>query len=148
MKKVSVLLFLLFGMSANAATMCVPDLSTCDSCTGGAYSGLTWSATCCGVDVAGVVLPTMVSGVLTGSLFRLEESSWLSTLCATSGNTTGVVCVMTKPFFVQNGYVPVCVRGADFINEAAQKCAQYFRPKCVFSDCGVPPYCESSGGAD
>lgn len=52
------LLFMLITVSANAATMCVPDFSQMsDKCTVVSYTKNTWTVNCNGVEVSGIAIP-------------------------------------------------------------------------------------------
>lgn len=129
-------LLLFICVSAYAATMCVPDLSTCDSCSvnvGG--GGVKWSATCCGVEIEGV----MFYGGYTfngagGASFPLVS------MPLTPGSTSDVfVFVITYPVVAEYGLV-VCSNNSQngYVNIV---------PKCAFQQCSVSSYCLSTDPA-
>lgn len=114
------LIFSMCVVTANAATMCVPDLSTCDSCTDFETRGqLFWSANCCGVPVSGWWIGY-------GENVRSVDIDTLYSDSLRSG--TGVMgynlCVMMTPFvapyavnveytwlsssWVCDGFIPRC----------------------------------------
>lgn len=148
MKRIFCLLCLLTCVGAShAATMCVPDLSTCESCTDGTYSGYTWSANCCGIPVSGVALPYMLAAAvsLTVSLDDAEAAAEMI-----GGSNVAALCVMLKPVVASNGFVGNCIGYPPTSLKAAEECARYFIPKCVFSQC-TSPYvrtCGSGGGGN
>ena len=74
MTKIFCLLCILFSIGvSDAATMCVPDLSTCNSCTDGTYNGIEWKATCCGVEVSGVAVGIQFDQVEGAFVFNLAS---------------------------------------------------------------------------
>ena len=149
MKKIFCLLCLLTCVCAShAATMCVPDfgLSTCESCTDGTYSGFTWSANCCGIHVSGVAFLYKLSGVsLTISLDDAEPAAKDS-----GGSDSASLCVMLKPVVASNGFVGNCLGLFPTSLKAAEDCAGYFIPKCVFTQCTSPVdrTCGSGGSSN
>ena len=151
MKKVLFFLALCIGSSANAATMCTPDLSTCESCTDGTYSGVSWTATCCGVTVSGI-------GVNIGSnagLLSCAHFSYPTTNFSEAYNHGACTCIMQKP--VVATYWPIIYYGTiSGVNiglsydSCAQACADEFFPAAAFGSraFGRLPMCGQSGGSD
>jgi len=133
MKKIFCLLCLLTCVGAShAATMCVPDLSTCESCTDGTYSGYTWSANCCGIPVSGVALPYhIISGF--SRTVSLDDAEVAAENLGSSN--LAALCVMLKPVVASNGFVGNCLRYPATLLKAAEECAGFFIPKCVFTQC-------------
>ena len=133
MKKIFCLLFLLTCVGAShAATMCVPDLSTCESCTDGTYSGYTWSANCCGIPVSGVALPYRIISGLSRTV-SLDDAEAAAQNLGTSD--FAALCVMLKPVVASNGFVGNCLGYPATLLKAAEECAGFFIPKCVFTQC-------------
>lgn len=147
MKRIFCLLCLLTCVGAShAATMCVPDLSTCESCTDGTYSGYTWSANCCGIPVSGVALPYRPIDALSRTI-SLDDAEAAAQIIGGSDLVT--LCVMLKPVVASNGFVVRCLGPFPTLLTAAEECARYFIPKCVFSQCTSPYVLNcGSGGAD
>ena len=119
MKKFILLSVLLCG-GANAATMCVPDLSACDSCGAVSNNLHTFYVNCCGVDVMG-----------------LGIQNFNTTACGTSLNdplftvrTTGYcVCIMTWPIMATFAHVvPKGNESCGYI------CANNFNPYYAFNE--------------
>ena len=148
MKKIFCLLFLLTCVGAShAATMCVPDLSTCESCTDGTYSGYTWSANCCGIPVSGVALPYRPTSAFSRTI-SLDDAEAAAEIVSADG--LAALCVMLKPVVASNGFVGNCLWSAFTSLKAAEGCAGFFIPKCVFTQC-TSPYiitCGSGGGGN
>ena len=128
------LLVVLFVLPVRAATMCVPDLSTCESCTDGTYDGYSWSANCCGIPVSGVALPYLQTGgsSLTISLDDTEAAA------RGIGSAMAALCVMLKPVVASNGFLGRCIVPPYTSLKAAERCAEHFIPKCVFTQCTLP----------
>lgn len=118
---------------ANAATMCVPDLSTCTSCTNFSYSGMTWSANCCGVDVSGIALEDV--GANSVSIAFNEVS-----LPSPNGYYLfRQTCFVLHPFVMPYGYVVGCSAGAYM---DASLCGAIV-PKCMVEKCPEKVVCDS-----
>lgn len=121
--------------SANAATMCAPDLSTCESCTDGTYSGVSWTATCCGVTVSGI-------GVNIGmySLYHMfcKNFSYGNTRFTDGGDQGACTCIMQEPVVAQfwpmiyYGTISGIDSGISY-DSCAQACAENFYPPKAFS---------------
>lgn len=148
MKKVLFFLALCIGSSANAATMCTPDLSTCESCTDGTYSGVSWTATCCGVTVSGI-------GVNIGAKFGISgycaHFSYPATNFSEANNEGACTCIMQKP--VVATYWPIIYYGTLYdsglsYDSCAQACADKFFPAAAFGmrSLGALPGCDHNGG--
>ena len=113
---VSLLMF--FCVSVNAATMCVPDLSTCESCRSFVLEGSKWSAVCCGVETRGYLF--------FGTRDMLAGDSWRLALRQPPKNnitSDSYVFVMTYPVVAEYGVV-VC---AGALSQMA--------PRCAFQEC-------------
>ncbi|MFQ6703454.1 MAG: hypothetical protein ACLRFO_04670 [Alphaproteobacteria bacterium] len=66
------------------------------------------------------------------------------------GSNVAALCVMLKPVVASNGFVGNCIGYPPTSLKAAEECARYFIPKCVFSQC-TSPYvrtCGSGGGGN
>lgn len=103
MKKTCCLLGMLgVFCEANAATMCVPDLSTCESCVPVSASGSQWTVNCCGVDVSGIALfyPLLATRVLRIQSVDLEFADQFPIEFQNY-----VACYMTYPFTAPNYYL-------------------------------------------
>ena len=129
------LLFMFLGTSANAATMCAPDLSTCESCTDGTYDGITWTRNCCGTQVSGIAVGMEAkdgqyvkkSVVLTDEVF--VPGRWFC------------LCVMTSPIVAPYAVAGNTYCGINTVSDCAVKCAARFSPKCAFTECTDEYYC-------
>lgn len=145
MKKIFCLLCLLtcVGVS-HAATMCVPDLSTCESCTDGTYSGFTWSANCCGIPVSGVALPLLAPG--SSPTLSLDDAEAAAQIIG--GSSLSALCIMLKPVVASNGFIGKCIGHSPTPLKAAKLCAEFFIPKCVFTQCTGSFFSCGSGGSD
>ena len=137
MKRIFCLLCLLTCVGAShAATMCVPDLSACESCTDATYKGITWTATCCGVEVSGIAvgMHAEYEQVVKRSV-ALTDDSFIP------GNWY-CLCVMTSPVLA-----PYAVAANNYCAESsantycAYRCSWSFSPRCAFAECATEYYC-------
>ena len=133
MRRSVCLLFVLMCGGANAATMCVPDLSTCTSCTNFSYSGMTWSANCCGVDVSGIALEDIKSNSVS---IAFNEVSLPDPYGYYTYRHT---CFMLHPFVMPYGYVVGCDSG---LYMDASLCGAIV-PKCMFEKCPEKVVCDN-----
>ncbi len=148
MKKIFCLLCLLTCVGAShAATMCVPDLSTCESCTDFEVldeGKIVWRANCCGVPVAGFWGVRHVSDALKRSS-SMEELAGLNLMESVGYN----ICVMLSPFVASYGVIVGWSGGVDV--SRAYSC-DGFIPRCAFTYCDEvvarPGGGVLSGGAD
>ncbi len=124
------LLFLLFGVSANAATMCVPDLSTCESCAAVSYSGTQWVANCCGVRVSGI-------GFWLGDFVRPYTQSVPQSISyeQREDGQNYVCCLMTYPFVPDYYHVPILSNTRSSI--VGDWCSRLFNPRCAIVGCDL-----------
>lgn len=116
---------------ANAATMCVPDLSTCESCTDGTYDGYSWSANCCGVNVSGI-------GFWVGNWVASYTQSVpqnISIEQRDEGGSGYVACLMTSPFVSDYFHVPILSYTMSSI--VGGWCSRLFNPKCAIVGCDL-----------
>ena len=153
MKKVLFFLALCIGSSANAATMCTPDLSSCTSCSDTSYSGVSWTATCCGVTVSGIGVNIGLTGGIAG---YCAHYSFPATYFSEANNSGACTCIMQKP--VVATYWPVIYYGTISgyntglsYDSCAQACANKFIPSAAFGPVhlGALPGCMAgSGGSD
>lgn len=131
MKRIFCLLCLLTCIGAShAATMCVPDLSTCESCTDFEVldeGKIVWRANCCGVPVTGFWGVYHVSGALERS-YSMKGLASLSFLDYVGHN----ICVMLSPFVASYGVVVGRSGVAD--GNRAYSC-DGFIPRCAFTYC-------------
>ena len=144
MKKV----FCFLGMfvvfcSANAATMCVPDLSQMTTfCDYVSHTENTWTANCNGIEISGIAINSYQEGT----------NDWISSLDykavnadSLSGYGGGGVgyyrCIVMHPFvmpFGQSiyfGYAWCVSQFNKCFDSAAEACATFFIPSCAFSEC-------------
>ena len=124
MKFLFAVLLMFFCVSVNAATMCVPDLSTCESCTSFVVEGSKWSAVCCGVETRGYLF--------WGTRDMLGGGSWrLALRLPPKDNVTSdsYLLVMTYPVVAEYGVV-VC---AGAFSQMA--------PRCAFQECYGSIWC-------
>ncbi|MDW2958823.1 MAG: hypothetical protein R8M37_03385 [Alphaproteobacteria bacterium] len=161
------LFFICLGCgTANAATMCVPDLSTCESCSEVSYDHTgKWEADCCGVRVSGVAFYTSYRSGMTNSL----DVSLALAPDPSADKKVVSVCLMTRPVVAHYFYLvknrSCCIYfspGMDFpvyndgsATVASQNCASAFKPVCALSRCSDILNCDGScqgvnmgGGAD
>lgn len=135
MKKIFCLLCLLTCVGAShAATMCVPDLSTCESCTdfevlSGTYD-LFGKANCCGVPV--VLL--WGSHISSTAMKRSLDVSSLQRVSHATGAMGFNVCMMVSPFVAP--YVVVMEHG---LASGVDACAGFI-PRCAFTYCDEKVY--------
>ena len=136
MKFLVVFLLLLVCGPTRAATMCVPDLSTCESCTDFEDFGMIlWSANCCGVPVSG---------------FWLGYSSNERSVDIAKNDLIGAqleyggmgynVCVMMSPIVAPYA---VNVKHDWILNSSVCKS---FIPRCAMTYCDETVPKSSSGG--
>lgn len=131
MKFLSVVFLVFLCLSANAATMCVPDLSTCESCepvtSADGYNELhRWKANCCGIEVSGIggtgLFGSYLSALYVGDndidMGDAGDSLW---------------CLMLKPFVAP--YINVPVWSWTGISYRAYNCESLFIPKCAVTYC-------------
>lgn len=140
-------LFCFLGMfvafcSANAATMCVPDLSQMTTfCDYVSHTENTWTANCNGIEVSGIAIYS----------YQADTYNWISSLDykavnadSLSGCGTGLVryrCIVMQPFvmpFGQSiyfGQTPCLSQFNKCFYSAAEACATFFIPSCAFSEC-------------
>ena len=174
MRILCVLLLMFLCVPARAATMCVPDLSTCDSCTEvSSDSTGKWVADCCGVRVSGIAFYALYNLFVTES----ENNSMMFggyDLSDFIGKKLSV-CFMTEPvvapyFHLISNYelngstccvycssgTGGCVYHDGFSTNAAKICSKAFKPVCAYGKCSETLSCNSSscgggfngGGAD
>ena len=127
---------------ANAATMCVPDLSTCESCTAVATDGILWTADCCGVRVSGVQIRFHNIGNSNVSSIDVKSMSFQGE--AYYGHVY-TFCMMTQPVFAP--YINLV--GCGDSDGVSGDCASDFIPKCALTYCSDKIECknvEGSGG--
>lgn len=111
--------------AANAATMCVPDLSTCDSCSDFKTVGqMFWSANCCGVPVSGWWIG------YNGNIRSVDiETLSAGDLNASVGGSGYNLCVMMSPFVA-----PYAVNVVHSVLAASDDCSGFI-PKCAVTYC-------------
>ena len=117
----------------HAATMCVPDLSTCTSCTNFSYSGIQWTANCCGVDVSGIALDDVAADNISVSFDEIRFGS------PYGYHVFRHVCFVLWPFVMPYGYVTVC--DASY-NLDASLCGAIV-PKCMVEKCSEEVVCDN-----
>lgn len=132
MKKIFCLLCLLTCVGAShAATMCVPDLSTCDSCTDlEVFSDTLGKANCCGVSVV------LLWGRY-GFSIVMNRSSDVYILGKVSHETGAMgfdVCMMVAPFVA-----PYAVVVGYGLASGVNACAGFI-PRCAFTYCDERVY--------
>ncbi len=135
MKKIFCLLCLLTCVGAShAATMCVPDLSTCESCTDFeelVYTvGLVGKANCCGISV---VLLWGKYGYAT----VMDRSLNVPSFGSVSHGLEGMgfdVCMMVSPFVA-----PYAVVVGHGFASGVSACAGFI-PRCAFTYCDEKVY--------
>lgn len=129
MKRIFCLLCLLTCVGAShAATMCVPDLSTCESCTDyerllGPY-GVLLKANCCGVPVV-LVWVGYSSNETENRSFDLSRHIYL--IYKPGGGYGLNVCMMVSPFVAPYGVV--------FDGPLTVVECERFIPRCAFTYC-------------
>lgn len=117
---------MLISVSANAATMCVPDFTQMfDKCTVISYTERTWTVNCGGVEVYGIA----VEDANIVAVYHVDDIKF------SSGGKC--LCLMQKPVVGQY-FVPLFNPG--LCNEwsgmsCGQFCANVFVPGCAFSKC-------------
>lgn len=116
--------------TANAATMCVPDLSTCESCVP-ITRGVLWVADCCGTRVSGVEIS---SGYFGGRAWSGKASRNLTTdfYDLVNGDVFETYCIMTAPVFAKYITFVGCSSATPAL---AGNCAENFKPKCALTEC-------------
>ena len=146
--------------------MCVPDLSTCESCSEVSYDNTgKWEADCCGVRVSGVAFYTSYRSGMTNSL----DVSLALAPDPSADKKAVSVCLMTRPvvapyfYLVTNGsscciYVDSSMDYTMYHDGygtvASQNCASAFKPVCALSMCSDILNCDGDckgwhmGGAD
>lgn len=121
---------------ANAATMCVPDLSTCESCTGVKSIGqMFWSADCCGVPVSGVWMPVNGNNKRSVDIAEL----YLEHIIDGVGGSGYNFCVMLSPFIA-----PYAVNVKHYWVAGSDICSGFI-PRCAVTYCDET-VSEYSGG--
>lgn len=125
------LLFMFLGTSANAATMCAPDLSTCESCTDGTYDGGYWTAECCGVQVSGVAFDAPSEQLEDKQSQPLREFGLPG---ASDGRY--IACLMLSPIVAKYYHMPVISNR--WRTSAGQICMENFKPVCALVECNLP----------
>ena len=131
MRKI-LLLFMLITVSANAATMCVPDFSQMsDKCTVVSYTKNTWTVNCNGVEVSGIAIPGR--GAYASFAYDIEEIVDFISLCN---------CLMQHPVVGQYLLpLPEPSMCSEWYGmSCGQFCANVFVPRCGFSKCN--PYAD------
>lgn len=118
----------------HAATMCVPDLSTCTSCTNFSYSGIQWTANCCGVDVSGITLDDVAADNISVSFDEIVPSM-------AGGYLYRHVCFVLWPFVMPYGYVAGCDTS---LYSTASLCGAIV-PKCMVEKCSEEVVCDAGG---
>lgn len=126
--------------------MCVPDLSTCESCTNPEYNSVTssWSVNCCDTKISGYVF----------TIFVNESPTYKSHSIGSSVSSGHVVyaCMMTQPFVAPYMYVDSlgpdkCTSSAMTGQNLAKLCANNVQPKCFVTNCReYTTPCLSGGG--
>lgn len=145
MKFLSVVFLVFLCLSANAATMCVPDLSTCKSCelvTSAAWDNdlHRWKKNCCGIEVSGI------GG--NGRLGYYRSVPYVGGIdIDMDEGDTSLWCLMLEPFVAPYIYVPLWSRGASIPYER-YNCAEYFSPECAVTYCSGGAARIGSGGND
>ncbi len=112
---------LMFVGASWAATMCVPDLSACESCTGVVLEGSKWFATCCGVETNGYLFAA--GGVEKGSSVHLVSTQPFSSVAEET-----YMFVMTYPVVAEYGIIDCGLHGN-------------IVPKCAFQECEGSGFC-------
>ena len=139
------LLLFMVCVPVRAATMCVPDLSTCESCTpvtsADGYNNLhRWKANCCGIEVSGVG----GIGLFGSGLSALYVGDNDIDMGAVGGS---LWCLMLKPFVAP--YINVPVWSWSGISYKAYNCESLFIPKCAVTYCsGEADMVGGAGGFD
>ena len=146
MKKIFCLLCILFSIGvSDAATMCVPDLSTCNSCVSVTFSGTQWVADCCGVSVSGIGF------FIADNYYSYTQSvpQTINIAVSNPANYLGyayVACLMTSPVVPKFYHVPFLVQyGSEAFDDVGEVCSYNFNPKCAISGCDLSPHTLSSG---
>ena len=136
-------LFCFLGMfvafcSANAATMCVPDLSACESCRDFSYSDAFWTANCCGVFVKGMYFITqgIAPSVKSAPVERLFPTG-----TALGASAEYDVCFMVYPFISEYATIASC-GGVYLFSADVSRCAS-FSPKCALTYCSESSGCKN-----
>lgn len=117
--------------------MCVPDLSTCESCSDFSSSGIFWTANCCGVFVEGMYLINIG--------FPSSKSVPVKSLSSPSfvdgpPNYMYDVCFMVYPFVSEYATIASC--GSVVMGQDVNHCAS-FLPKCALTYCSESPGCRN-----
>lgn len=99
------LLLFMVCVPVHAATMCVPDLSTCTSCSDFTYEGIEWSANCCGVYVRGFYVEDVVDNTTPSHEVMMKDVQLFG-----SGNNYRAICFMVSPFVAPYGVANDCIR--------------------------------------
>ena len=126
----------LFCVSAHAATMCVPDLSTCESCDRVSSSGSQWVADCCGVRVSGIGF--FITDNL--SLYTQSVPQTIEITISSPASYYGyayVACLMTSPFVPKFYHVPYQAQYGSIGDGVGGVCSEDFNPKCAISGCDL-----------
>ncbi len=137
MRFLIVLVGMFVCLGARAATMCMPDLSNCTSCTNFSYSGTVWSANCCGVDVSGI----MISNHIDYNLGDLQYVSQSFDELGTFGSF-GIfrhTCFILWPFVLPYGYVVKC--DSAYVDSIVS-CGAII-PKCMVEKCSDKVVCDN-----
>lgn len=136
MKKIFCLLCLLFCVEVSqAATMCVPDLSTCESCTDfeelSGAGNVLGRANCCGVPVV------LLWGAFYSSSDSMDRSFSMSLyeyVFHSAGAMSFDVCMMVAPFVA-----PYAVVVGHGLAAGVDACAGFI-PRCAFTYCDEKVY--------
>lgn len=129
-----IVLFVMFLCAgAHAATMCVPDLSNCTSCTNFSYSGIKWSANCCGVRVSGIALDDVAANNVSVPFEEVEVPIVYGYYVFRH------VCFVLSPFVMSYGYVVGC----DTMQYTDASLCGAIVPKCMVEKCSEKAVCNS-----
>lgn len=129
MKKIFCLLCLLTCVCAShAATMCVPDLSTCESCTDGTYEGITWTATCCGVKVSGVTVVIGDAASFVGASYNIKNDARRELFNTYDKDSQWCGCLMLQPVVAEHVTVVGYFYTKTDLGYCVKRCAEYFNP--------------------
>ena len=157
MKKIFILLlFVLSCAPSFAATMCVPDFSTCSTCTPVSYSGLTWTADCCGVRVSGIAFMIPDDSPLVSKV--QDFSTLLDELPSSNYSYYYYGCQMTAPIAAPYVYINSfgmhhCTYSEFGGKKLGEICMNNFQISCAFGACQGElsqqcGYLDSGGGSD
>ena len=134
------LLLFMVCVPVHAATMCVPDLSTCESCTP-ISSGALWVADCCGTRVSGVQIKSDFQG--SASAYSGEASrEFVDPYFLVNSDRFETYCIMTAPVFATYINFVGC---SNWVMSAAGDCATDFKPKCALTYCDEIVTCNNPG---